>query len=190
MILRDEPSLAVAAETAKHALDREDSQPAGAQDSDETSDEEQPDLDFFERRAEVRATAHVPDAFGFALRGGRWTAGERGVAFDSYRSFARQGIGKGFCEQAHMPSSATFSIALYGDEACMHLCTLWVATMNYLMELSGVGSRAGRVVLADADIDAFEPPQEAAAHIFSNIVPGAAARRARCILALRPGRRE
>jgi hypothetical protein len=84
------------------------------------------DLDVFgalaDKRAELDAHGTFEEnPFAWGVRGGQWTADHLGVAFDSYRGFAKAGLPSDFCECHRVPKSATFSIRKYQDDNCAML---------------------------------------------------------------------
>lgn len=110
-------------------------------DSASSDDDDGDDIAFDAKRALVmrrqelaEACAMEPDPFFWNLRGGHWTAANRGVAYDSYRACARTGSPARFCELHRLPRSATFSIARYSEAACLSLVQLWIHRMTFLYE--------------------------------------------------------
>lgn len=97
-----------------------------------------------DRRDELRALdGMMPDLFTWNLRGGSWTAAHLGVAYDSYRAFARGGSAKQFCRLHRLKKSATFAIARYGERKCLLLVRLWIHRMQFLFQIwHGHGTEA------------------------------------------------
>lgn len=115
--------------------------------------------DLERRREEVRNPSSVRQHFGWSVRGGAWTAAHRGVAFDSYRAAALTRESKAWATEWGLPTTATFALSRYGDEAAAILAQFWVEKMDFLWTVckptaTGFGFRA-------ADLAAFEEPAAA-----------------------------
>ena len=134
---------------------------------------------------EVGGAAVVgPDPFSWCLSGGAWTAEHVGVAYDSYRAYARGGEPERFCQVHRIPKSSTFSVARYAEDSCFMLCQLWISRMRFLYQAwvaSGLETRlhftpdflAGYVVPADVAMlfsDAAGP-SKARAESIRHLVP-------------------
>lgn len=76
-----------------------------------------------------------PEHFTFTVRGGRWTLAHLGVAYDSFRAHAARAEAKDWCALYSLQKSATYSIALYGEEICMGLCKAWIHRMAFFYEM-------------------------------------------------------
>lgn len=186
MLLRDEPSLAAARDSAQEKLgadaDADVSDEAAGSES-ESEDDEVSLAELWDRRAELAALADGgDDSFSWCLRGGRWLKKERGVEFDSYRAFARGGEPQDWCSAIGLPRSATFSINKYGEDFCVQLCQLWVAKMSFLKDVWEARQAAGPA--APAARQEFKPATSLAS-LATDGVPAVVSSRARGIMKLR-----
>ena len=124
-----------------------------------------------------------PAAFFWTLRGGRWTAEHRGVAYDSYRAQARGGSPSTFCVLHRLPKTATFAVARYSEDVCLELAKLWIHRMTFLYELWFRTGLAKPVLYTSGLLSSYKVPAELES-LFA--VPGHAQARAREILRLAP----
>ncbi len=145
--------------------------------------------DVFEevqRRRLLWAADHGEEVEHFSthLRGGAWTAARTGEAIDSLRCAAATTQAKDFCIAHQLPQTSTFSLQLYGDEACALLGSVWVSRMSFIMETAACFTDPAKP-LAPVDLEGYIPI-EAAQDLRARGVP-AIAKRLDGILALRPG---
>jgi hypothetical protein len=142
------------------------------------------DLWSARERLDAETVGGGEDPFVIAIRGGRWTRHHKGVDFDSYRSQAKPGLPKDFCDKYKMPFSATFSVRTYGEPTCYSLCTYWSHKMKFFYELWASSGYFEGYFFREDDVKTYVPPPEAVA-----LADGASAelqRRLRSMAALRP----
>ena len=76
----------------------------------------------------------VVQDFRTLLRGGQWTQGAKGVAYDTFQGQARQG-GEvmAWCDQYHLQKSSSYAIATYGMDGARVLCQEWCRKLQYFL---------------------------------------------------------
>lgn len=132
----------------------------------------------------VDASASATEHFSWTFRGGMWTRQNRGVDWDSFRSFAATREAKAFLRRCGLPLSATFAVSRYGEHACGAFCRYWVARMSFFMQLEGSQPEGGGDIFGEAALSAFEEPAD-----FRELAAGAtghASARAEGLRAMRP----
>jgi hypothetical protein len=136
-----------------------------------------------ERRAiEALAAGHDRKAFCWTVLGGAWTMEHKGVAFDSYRGQPQFSAAKDWATSRKLFTTATFSLAKYGQESAVLLVKLWCDKMNHFYEI-GVAKCDG-YEYTDADVASFVEPPEFVA-LFGN-VSSAVELRLRTLRGMRP----
>lgn len=111
---------------------------------------------FAERAGDNDDTEH----FAWTLRGGCWTQQNRGMCYDSFRSYAATPAAKAFMNNFHMALIATFSLSRYGEHACAVFCRYWVARMTFFKRLADSSDEDGEVIFSDGRVSAFEEPAD------------------------------
>ena len=86
-------------------------------------------------RKEVASKAVNPSHFRVIEYRSRFTKLTHGVAFDSFRSEAMPGPPSEFCVLFNLGKSATFSLALYGDEASLGLANGWACRLQQFFDV-------------------------------------------------------
>ena len=93
--------------------------------------------DLWARRVDLQGElARQGDHFSWNVRGGTWTATHKGMAYDSYRAFARNGAPQEWCSKVRLLKAATFAVQLYGDDGGLNLAIWWVEKMSHLYSFS------------------------------------------------------
>lgn len=66
--------------------------------------------------------------FRWQLRGGAWTAAHKGISFDAFSAgpILKGGLAERFCLEWGVTRSASYSIALYGEQTAHTLAKAWV----------------------------------------------------------------
>ena len=98
--------------------------------------------------------------FSWKLRGGKWTGDHKGVAFDCYAAYVTKGgLAEDFVACFPLLSmSASWSIALYGDDACLVLARAWIHRMYYFFRIwVDAGSSLAHIYTA-GDLLAYVEP--------------------------------
>ena len=99
------------------------------------------DAELARLREDVAEEAHVDMYFYARVRGGRWTAANRGVAADAIAGYARGGVARAFCEIFAFSKEMSFYFGRYGEEGSRllanefcrrgdYFCDLWVSSSN------------------------------------------------------------
>lgn len=114
------------------------------------------------RRLELAAAnPHTAEHFRWTLRGGAWTARNRGLTYDSCMSSVRKGgEAEQFCNEWGLVRSASFAISIYGEQGAAILARSWVAFhewsfQTYMMHAGEAGWSFTPEVLAEYQ----EPPE-------------------------------
>jgi hypothetical protein len=105
----------------------------------EPMDGDDVDSELARLREDVAEEAHAEMYFYARVRGGRWTAANRGVTADAISGYARGGIARAFCDIYNFPKEMSFFFRRYGDEGSRMLtnefrkrgdyfCDLWVSS--------------------------------------------------------------
>lgn len=89
--------------------------------------------ELMQRRWELGSVAPQAESFVWALRGGAWTAANRGVSYDCFSASAKRGVPQDFCQRYSLPKSSSYAISLYGEEAALGLAKAWVSRMEFLI---------------------------------------------------------
>ena len=117
--------------TGREKAARPEADAASGDESCETPEDVLEEL--FRRRAELLLLHSDVEHFAWTVRGGRWTAENKGVAFDCYVCAAKTAVAADYCCRVALPRSASFSIALYGDHFGLLLAKAWAHRMQWLL---------------------------------------------------------
>lgn len=122
--------------------------------------------------------------FAWKVRGGQWTARNKGCAFDCFAACAVSFEGKDMCKSYSLPSSASFSLKLYGERQAVAMCEYWLSKHKFWFDIwrhydCPVGRR-----FEQRELDAFEEPAEFAE--LARLAAGAVAKRVAQLRALHP----
>lgn len=118
-------------------------------------------LELSERRqalAETRGEADPP--FRWQLRGGAWTAANKGMIFDAIAAgpSVKGGAAEEWCLQWGVTRSASYSIALYGEDAAIALARAWVERHTWLFETYLAHEGEPGWTFTDEVLDEYEEP--------------------------------
>lgn len=83
------------------------------------------------KRAETAGLDAPASDFRICIRGGKWTAANVGVAFDSVRGQASGAEPARFCRLFKLAKTATFSYKLYGDRVAEGLAQFWCERLQH-----------------------------------------------------------
>lgn len=135
-----------------------------------------------QRRTEVLGEAPCGVPFPVKLLGGAWTARNRGVPFDAYKSEAATRDIASFCMCYSLPRSARYDISLYGESGASLMAHAWSKKMSELYRLYyDAGGGDYKFDIENLDIhfgDAFEA--------YASGLEGRAATRARQLCDFKP----
>ncbi len=94
------------------------------------------------------------------LRGGKWTGEHKGVALDCYGAYVIRGSSAEDFVAAFpcLAMSASWSISVYGDEACLALARAWIHRLHYVVQLWVAAGSPDDHIFADAEIAAYVEP--------------------------------
>lgn len=109
------------------------------------------------KRVEMQASgAEAALPFAWRVMGGAWTREHMGTDFDAFRGEARSTTAHTFATMYSLQRSASFSLALYGEDSARILSEYWCAKMNFLFAMWDSGGR-GRYAFAEGDLGFSEP---------------------------------
>jgi hypothetical protein len=139
-----------------------------------------------EKRRQWELEGHELGAdFGVHIRGGKWTAANRGVPFDCVRAQPAPGTPRDWCVMYGMPNSASFSYSKYGEGPASVLALQWCARMQYLFDIWKAQSDP-RYVYLESDNRSYQEDAEFRAFVDDLPVVGTCIERVKAIREIFP----
>jgi hypothetical protein len=162
-------------------VDRSSDSSSDGTDSDDLAREFNAMSDLLAKRAELEKLDPISmeSCFRYTVRGGAWTAGKKGIAFDCFLASAVKGPPLDFCMMYKMHGSASSSIVAYGEEACIVLCRSWCHRLFHYYNLWLCKGGKSSFVFSPADHEKYVKPEE-----LRNLAVGAPVKLAKRIASL------
>jgi hypothetical protein len=144
--------------------DGDEASPAG--DSESSIDEEAPFVDPKEvlaalvlKRNEMALSGAAAElAFSWKVMGGAWTKAHLGLDYDAFRAEARSQHAKEFVALYGLPKSASFTLALYGDDIAKLLAAYWCDKVVHFYGIWSSSKIVGHV-FSDVEVQSFRAPK-------------------------------
>ena len=123
-------------------------------------------------------------AFSWKVMGGTWTKAHLGLDYDAFRAEARSQHAKEFVALYGLQKSASFTLALYGDDIAKLLAGYWCDKMVHFYGIWSSSKIVGHV-FSDVEVQSFVEPK-AFTDVFAR-ANGKISARMRQLRALCPG---
>jgi hypothetical protein len=108
--------------------------------------------------------AHIIEYYAWQVRGGVWTARHTGMAYDSYRAFAKLEASRDWCRDCLLTPSASFYVTVYGALGAMEMSKFWARKHEWMFQVWRDHPGAAADMPGDL-FDGFEEP-EAIANLY------------------------
>ena len=120
-------------------------------------------IKLVEKRVELGVDSDEANLFFvWQLRGGKWTGEHKGIAFDCYSASIRRGTlaAEYILVYSNLKASASFSIALYGDETALVLARAWIHRHWHFFQLWRAAGGAAIKHFSEAEVKSYSEPEE------------------------------
>ena len=106
----------------------------------------------------IKAGAEAEGPFAWRVMGGSWAKAHLGVDYDAFRAEVRTPRARAWLVQYSLPASASFTLAVYGEQLARILAEYWTSNMTFFYNgwlFWGAGAR----VFSDEEVSAFAEPR-------------------------------
>ncbi len=92
--------------------------------------------ELYKRRLELddRCPADDLPQFEMIIRGGKWTAAKKGVAFDCFATRAKPGIAARMMQHYSLQKTSSYAIAKYSEEGAKDLAQCWIDKHAFFLD--------------------------------------------------------